>query len=251
MHYPVGYNRSLMIVLLVTYFIRVGRCSSDDAALPISDVAATADSTTAKTDPTTATTDPDTDPATDPATATTDQPPPADDGKASTFSKCKVELYKSISTIGRGAGMFLKGFGQAALSVMGALFGAFNGLLSITATTGDTLATGVNLVNNATGSIVLVRDVTGGAATLATSLATTNRLNSELIIENRDKLFDSLDKGLDNYHPESEKFLIAPTTGQDGKSTDTTAAAAAPPTNEGAQATTAEAAPATTAPVQS
>jgi len=220
------------------------RCSSDDAVPPISDgaevadkTAATADSAAAKTDPTTATTDP----ANDPATATTDQPPPADDGKASTFSKCKVELYKSISTIGRGAGLFLKGFGQAALSVMGALFGAFNGLLSITATTQDTVATGVNLVNNAAGSIALVRDVTGGAASLATGLATTNRLNSEFIIENRDKLFDSLDKSLDNYHPESEKFLVAPATGQD---------VAAPPTNGGAQATTAEAAPETPAPVQ-
>ncbi|XP_003245632.1 uncharacterized protein LOC100569669 isoform X1 [Acyrthosiphon pisum] len=250
MHYPVGYNRSLMIVLLVAYFIRAGRCSPEDAELPTSDAAEVADKTAATAD----STDSKTDPITDPATAATDQPPTVDDGKPSTFSKCKVELYKSLSTIGRGAGMFLKGFGQAALSVMGALFGAFNGLLSISATTGEKVASGVNLVNNAAGRIVLVRDVTGGAATLATNLATTNRLNSEFIIENRDKLFDSLDKRLDNYHPESEKFLIAPTTdegGTDGKSTDTTAAAAAPPTNEGAQATTAEAAPATTPPVQS
>ncbi|CAI6356022.1 unnamed protein product [Macrosiphum euphorbiae] len=234
--------------------LQIDRCSSDDGVMPISDAAETADktapvadstapaadSTTPATDSTTATTDP--------ATATTDQPPPADDGKPSTFSKCKEEVYKSLTTIRRGAGMFLKGFGQAALSVMGALVGVFNGLLKITATTGDTVATGVNLVNNAAGSIVLVRDVTGGAATLATGLATTNRINSEFIIENREKLIDTLDKGLDNYHPESEG-------GADGKSTDTTAAAAAaaatPTTNEDAQATTAEAAPAATPPVQS
>lgn len=224
--------------------LQIDRCSSDDGVMPISDAAETADKTAPAADSTAPATD-STTATTDPATATTDQPPPADDGKPSTFSKCKEKVYKSLTTIRRGAGMFLKGFGQAALSVMGALVGVFNGLLKITATTGDTVATGVNLVNNAAGSIVLVRDVTGGAATLATGLATTNRINSEFIIENREKLIDTLDKGLDNYHPESEG-------GADGKSTDTTAAAAATPTtNEDAQATTAEAAPAATPPVQS
>jgi len=233
------------------FTLQVDRCSADDGVGEVADKAA--DPTTTATDPATVPTDPAT-AATDPTTAATDQPLPADDGKPSTFSKCKVELYKSLSTIGRGAGMFLKGFGQAALTVMGAFFGAINGLLSVSATTGDKLATGVNLVNNAASSIVLVRDVTGGAATVATGLATMNRQNSEFIIENRDKLFESLDKRLDNYRPDSEKFLIASTTaegGADGKSTDTTAAAAASPTNEGPQETTAEAAPPTTTPVQS
>jgi len=225
------------------FALQIDRCSSDDGVMPISDATGTAEKTAEVADKTTPAAD-STTATTDPATATTDQPPPADDGKPSTFSKCKEEMYKSLTTIRRGAGMFLKGFGQAALSVMGALVGVFNGLLKITATTGDTVATGVNLVNNAAGSIVLVRDVTGGAATLATGLATTNRLNSEFIIENREKLIDTLDKGLDNYHPEFEG-------GADGKSTDTTAAAATPTTNEDAQATTAEAAPAATPPVQS
>lgn len=206
---------------------------------PATDVA------TGISDPTNTTTDPVTDPAnavtdaattvTDAATTATDQSPSADDGKASTFSKCKVEMYKSLSTMGKGASILLKGFGQAALTMIGALFGAFNGLLSITATTGDTVAKGVNLVNNAAGSIVLVRDVTGGAATLATEFATMNHENSDFIIQNDEKLFKSLDDRLDNYNPASESSPIASTTGKggaDGKSTDTTADDIAPPTNE-------------------
>lgn len=184
------------------------------------------DAATGVSDPTIATTDP--------ATTDTDQSPSADDSEASTFSKCKVEMYKSLSTMGKGSGMLLKGFSQAALTLMGALFGAFNGLLSITATTGDTVAKGVNLVNKTTGSILVVGDLTSGVSKLVTHMADVNHDDLDYLKKNNDKLFNLLDNDLDNYYPESKS-----TTGEgdaDGKLTDTKPAnAAAPATDEPTQ----------------
>lgn len=135
-----------------------------------------------------------------------------------------MDLYKSITDMGQGAGMILKAIGHGTMAVLSILLGSYNGIVLSTAATGDTVAAGLNSVNNAAGSVVLVRDVTSGVSTLATGLATTYRKNAEHNIENRQQLFNTMDSRLDNYHPESEPFLMGSAASQ-GQTTDTTGAA--------------------------
>lgn len=227
------------------FTLQVGRCAPDENL--------DADAITADTTPTTVAAD-STAATTDPNTKAADQSPPTEDGKPSMFSKSKTELYKSLSTFGDGLGMVLKAVGQAALTAIGVLFGTYNSAISVVATTGETLSTGLNLANNVAKRVVLVRDLTGGVSNFASGMSTKFRENTKFTIANREKLFDEMDEKLENHHPETEPYLRSSTTnegGADGKSTDTTTSAAAPPTNEGSKAadtTATETAPETITP---
>jgi len=153
-------------------------------------------------------------------TAGTDQSPPAQDSKPSMFSKCTTEVSKSISTLGDGLGLVMKAAGQAALTVIGTLFGTYNGLISVTAKTGETVAAGLNLVDNVASRVVLVNTLTGGASKLATGLATTFSNNSKITSANREKLFDEMDQRLDKYNPHLRALPIALSTNESEKSPD-------------------------------
>ncbi|KAL5237781.1 hypothetical protein ACI65C_005191 [Semiaphis heraclei] len=222
MHYPVGYNRSLMIILLVAYIIRVGRCLPDDALLSISDATNTDTNTATNTDTNTAT-NTDTNTNNNPTTeAATDKSSPAQDSQPSMLSKCTKEVNKSISTLGDGLSLVMKAIGQAALTVIGTLFGTYNGLISVTAKTGETVAAGLSFVDNAASKVAVVNGVTGVANEVVTRFTKTFSENVEETSANRVKLFDELDKGLENYHPGSKPLPIAPSTNGGDKSPDTT-----------------------------
>jgi len=116
----------------------------------------------------------------------------------------------------------MKAIGQAALTVIGTLFGTYNGLISVTAKTGKTVAAGLSMVDNAASNVAVVNGVTGVASKVVTGFATTFSENSEISSANREKLFDELDKGLEDYHPESKPLPIVPSTNEGDKSPDTT-----------------------------
>ncbi|XP_050062460.1 uncharacterized protein LOC126552027 isoform X1 [Aphis gossypii] len=193
MYYPAGHNRSLMIILLVAYIIQVDRCSADDPPPPAADPSPPAAETTTE--------------ATDSAAI---DPNASSDDKLSTFNQCKTLVGKTLTDIRAGTGMMLRTLGHATLAVMSALFGTYNGAVWTTAVTGETVASGLNLVNNVTGRVALVGDVTSGIANLATEAATTFRKNAENNIENRKLMVKELESRLDNFHPESEAFLVSP-----------------------------------------
>ncbi|KAF0766160.1 papilin-like isoform X2 [Aphis craccivora] len=217
---------------------RIDRCSSaDDPPPPAADSSPpaadptppAAAATIAATDATkTATDSTATDPnATNPTVTDPTAAAAAADDKPSMFSQCKTLMYKTITDIGVGAGMVLKAISHATLAVMSALFGTYNGAVLTTAVTGQTVAAGINSVNNVAGGVPLVGDVTSGVATLATGLASTFRENAEYTSENRKLLVKGLETRVDNFHPESETFLVPPVANEVGAEVKTTAATAA------------------------
>lgn len=184
------------------FTLQVDRCSADDPPLPATDPPPTAAETSSPALDATKT-------ATDPmATDTT----AAD--KPSMFNQCKTLVYKTISDLGVGTGMVLKAIGHAALAVMSALFGTYNGVVLTTAVAGETVAAGINSVNNVADRVVLVGDITSGAANLATGLTTTFRKNLEFNNENRQMMVEELESRLDNYQPKA--FLVPPVANEVG-----------------------------------
>lgn len=208
------YDRFLKKCNLI-FTLQVDRCSADDPPSPAADALPTvADSSSPAVEAITAATDA-INTATDPTTTATDPTAAAAaDDKPSMFNQCKTLVYKTISDIGMGTGMVLKAIGHAALAVMSALFGTYDGAVLTTAVTGETVAAGINSVNNVAGKVILVGDMTSGVANLATGLASTYRKNAEYNIENRQQLVKGLELRVDNYHPESETFLVPPVTNE-------------------------------------
>lgn len=179
------------------FTLQVDRCSADDPPPPAADASPPAAETTTEATDATKT-------ATDPTTAA------AAADKLSTFSQCKTLVGKTLSDIRVGTGVMLKAIGHATLAVMSALFGTYNGAVLTTAVTGETVAAGINSVNNVAGKAALYF-----------------RKNAENNIENRKLLVKELESRVDNFHPESETFLVSPVGNEVGAGVKTAAVAAA------------------------
>lgn len=151
------------------------------------------------------------------------------------FSKCTTEVYKSLSTLGDGLGLVLKSVGQATLSVMGALFGTYNSLMSVTAKTGEVVATGLNLIDKAASNVVLVNTVTHGTSKMIDGLSVVFSENTKASSDNRVNMYDKMVKDVDEYDSRSKTLPNVSST--DDKSADSTTATKTPLTDENSKTT--------------
>ncbi|XP_025417827.1 uncharacterized protein LOC112688709 isoform X2 [Sipha flava] len=176
MHYLVGHDRSLMILLLVAFILRTCSPADDDSA----------------TSPAAA----DKPPAEAPGAGTDGA---SEGGIGSAISKYKSDMKDFGSEVVTATGELMKAISCATVATSRFLVAVWNGVSQTTAKTGETVATGYQMANRLTSKLPMI-------GTITTSTFSENAASNS---ERRKKMVNDLYSKVDSFRPSSASATAA------------------------------------------
>ncbi|XP_025417826.1 uncharacterized protein LOC112688709 isoform X1 [Sipha flava] len=186
MHYLVGHDRSLMILLLVAFILRTCSPADDDSA----------------TSPAAA----DKPPAEAPGAGTDGA---SEGGIGSAISKYKSDMKDFGSEVVTATGELMKAISCATVATSRFLVAVWNGVSQTTAKTGETVATGYQMANRLTSKLPMIGTITTGGEHLLLATTSTFSENAASNSERRKKMVNDLYSKVDSFRPSSASATAA------------------------------------------